>query len=332
MRLLGNRNGENIPPSDAEIALARHDFSGFTQLALPTATYASFFARGMLNEADALQGLNASGFLAEKNTPAWQRLWYRMNLTDIEFLEYRKEVFQKFVDLKYTEKGEVFHVAGLLLDLSKNDLINISPDSMMKRIQLVVRKLKKNKLLEVTRTTYDGDFGHDTAYGLTFMGYQTQEFSDFVKYYTKVSDEVRKKKLKDWAEEWMEELRRCPADWVLRMGNGSPDEAWFYNQPVFSVMNPKILCALILNLGPKELNSVRNSLNSRYDSILGPHGFKVEELSFWEAFLVEFRAKVKLRNAKIPSDNILKKWFLPDVEDFVSRLKKLNDSIKIKIN
>lgn len=315
--------GKDIEFNKSDHALDRHEFSIFSDLALLSSNYAAFFSRGYLSNAEALQGIQRSQYLLNNDTPNWQRLWYRHRLTDAEFIKYKNIVFREFKELRYQAIGEIFHVAGILLDLARIRLIKQTVPDMLQVCKKVVDDLERKNLIDVGPKSGNRNAHHlDLSdFGLGFYSSKTDEFKEFSTYYYSRRDHKRNKVMCLWVQEWMNELDIDPILWSKRITQEDRTLSWYFYQPVFTYVNPNKFSQALLRLDSTGLLKVAGALESRYeyggahlDSLLG-------ELKFWskteEILINRFKKLSKLSLVKFNFYNV----FLPQMKQVIEKLE-----------
>ncbi len=317
-KFLISDDNKDAEPSDSELALSRHGITIFSDFALLPSSYAAFFARGHLNEHESRQGLERSQYLSNDDTPSWQRLWYRMRLSDKEFIYFKNKVYREFRDIKYRTQEEIFHIVGIFLDLASEQLVTQTVQQMLKISKSVVDVLERRHLIDagprygISRSHYT-----DTAaFGLGYFARNMPEFKEFKDYYRSRRDIVRNKAMQQWAKEWMTELSVDPVLWIKRITQEDNSMSWYLDQPIFKFGQPKKFTQLLLKLSPPHLLEVHSALHSRYEFVIAHQDIFKQELSFW----IEVE-KTLLIQLNFPSNMRLSRFIFKDI--FMPELRKI---------
>ena len=319
-RYLTAAKGETVAPSRAELALKRHGFSLYSALALPPATYAAFFSRGLLNLDEAGQGLALSKFLADEHTPEWQRLWNWRELSNTDFEKYLEEAYSKFRKREYTDEGELLHVAGILFELAKNGLLPIPLRKMVRNAIGGVKELGRKRLIIVDRKSLDNNLKINSAFGYRFIGHDTPKFLYFLNFYVLEKEKFRDLEFPKWAQEWMEELKLNPELWAKRIMSNERDEAWYYNHPVFSFVDPNRFCSILLGCSAPQIDIVRNAIAHRFEYVGQPYLWKKKEAPFFSQCVGILETAVAANSKESLSNFLIHKYFVPELRAIVAQL------------
>lgn len=305
--------------SEEEKRMIIHNLTESWNLALPPDTYFLFFSRGHLSISEAAEGIAVSKYFVTETKPAWQRLWHRRELDDISFKSLSEEVLKKFTAFEYHERGELFHVVGMLLDLASKNLISKDIPYINNLAKNIVTELAKKGLIDFGGKKFSPMrfFDRDSAYSLGFMGLEMQEFKEFTFYYEEAVANKRLNEFKNWALEWIGELNVDVNLWASRIATNGNDDAFYAEQPVFKYADPDMTVQLILNRPANEIIAIKNAIEARYQHLGFHTQWHIEELKFWEDFLAKIKFEIPLRNQQALSTFYLRESLTPLINKVV---------------
>lgn len=331
-----DKDDDGVNTTPAEVALARHGFDERQLFALLPEAYAKFFGDGHLLTMDAQEALGRSPYLVSDSTASWRRLWYLPYLTDAEFKQFSQDVQQKFNNLEYEDEGEFLHAASLLLSLVNNGLLSGKPQQALDKMKAVTRKMAAAGKLG------PGPKGRDlsrdredmSAFGLGFTDRDSVAFREYVAYYRAIQKQVRQKKMRTWASDWMELLSVDVIAWASRLAPGVGDSGWFAYEPVFTYVSARKFCTTLKKLSAPDLEQVRDAIRNRFEHVSEHTIWKVEELPFLKQTEIFLMGNSKrMENGSGPlSVFALKEWFLPDLQGAVRTLEAFRATKQLSIN
>lgn len=129
--------------------------------------------------------------------PSWLRIWEIPNLTDEEYLQYKKEIDNDFETLKYNRAADMFHIFGLLLYFCEN---TVARKELVEKAKEYIDTLKQeNRLISsIDDKSYDdflenrGSASENSSMQYGFYANDTDDFKDIKKYYiTKVTEHAQ---------------------------------------------------------------------------------------------------------------------------------------------
>jgi len=169
-------NGEVEPDPIADIY--KKHFKDKDQEIVPNEdTYRHFFNAGSVPEQVMQEAIDTCRFFIMETTPAWIRLWHFRSLTEQEFAKVNAEVEKDFTEFRFTKTGELKHVAGMLIELSRKSILNLTYEDAVTLVKTTVETMSQSNLIERDDMTDPARHPLDNAYaGLGYSGYEDPAF------------------------------------------------------------------------------------------------------------------------------------------------------------
>ncbi|KQN65215.1 hypothetical protein ASF04_20110 [Duganella sp. Leaf61] len=315
--------------SEAETRLSLHKITDSWDLALSPDIYSSFFSNGRISANEAAEGIKFSRYFATNEQPLWRRLWYSRDLEDNEFALLAEEAHNKFLNLEYTEWGELFHVTGILLKLAKDQLINDSPTDILSAAKGVIDRIGAQGLIDFgdQRRVPRGYFDRESAFGYRFNSIEMSEFQEFSNHYETAQKKARHNAFFNWASTWMDELERDASVWASRIDTKGGGDAFYTDQPIFSYIEATDMANAILASQSAKINQISRSVHARYEHVGAQRTWQLEELVFWQTCLAIVKDRMSSRGSKTLSTFHLRETLIPTVEEFLVRLEQLQKKL-----
>jgi hypothetical protein len=312
-------------PAEADTRFKLHDLAYTRKLALPPDTYAKFFASGYLSDADALEGLRASAFFMTEKAPAWRRLLHKHLLNDTDFDDLKAEVYAQLAAGRFPGKPELFHSAGVLLQLSQEGLLEYGAPHLLALAKAAVDKLFAQRLpeTELAPAGYLQPIGEEMAFGMQYAAVASAEFRELAVYFNDAKAAAREAELARLARNWLAELRTDAVLWAERIRSGGGDRAHFAFQPIFTQLVAADFAALLLAAQTPKLHIIADALKSRYDYIKHDD-WKLEELPFWTRVSPLLHEHVAAKPAASLSAHTLRTRILPDIDHFIANMQAIS--------
>lgn len=280
---------------------------------------ANFFKFGNCSKEELESSINNSIYFKDENTPNWQKLWYFFDLEDDDFDRIYKEVYEKFTSFTIENALIIIHIAGILIDLSKTQLIQLSP----KEIDVIAKKnitslRKKGKLPHEEITA----FSKEVSFGLK---YRSLKDSNFINLLNFLSDSVKKTK-EDSYESLAQELLNQFKESISHLRNALfltnvPVETHFHDFPILKYMNAEEFVEIAMNLSNKEKRELSQIMLERYkvDFLRD----KLQEEKIWLDKVCDILADKLKNNQNKLSSFILKNIMLKTLENITIQLSPI---------
>jgi hypothetical protein len=324
------KNTEEVPLSNKELALKRHGLDEEPVLALTASAYAEFFGKGSLSESNAKESLTHSNYLVDERTATWRRLWYLHSLTDQEFHTFSTDVYQRFVALEYATEGELLHAASMMLSLASQGLIKKTKKQMLAIAKKVVRDAASSgKIDPGSSGDRSGSSSRDmAAFGLAFTDRGTPEFQEFFAFYRKYQTDARMGLVRQRSIDWMQLIKESPKVWSKHLVRTVDDESWFSEDPVFAFVSADDFVETIVSIPTPTLHIIQYSFKERYGHLHEYTKWKMDELPFLQEVRAKLAKKMKAhRGPPSLSMHSLKTWFLPSIEKFIEDLVRFQSQL-----
>jgi hypothetical protein len=212
-----------VPEIQEKLSKYHIDFEFFPTLEW----WKAFFDQGFIDSEKLENSLVSSQYFQDENTPDWMKLWRFTDLQDDEFVNLLNKMESSFQKMEILDIGEIIHVVGIWLHLSKIDLYDKSKEEILSfSKEYIIRLRKDNKLkvfplyLPVSQMFSSGEAGQ---YSLGVKGLEDglYEFIDFL-------DEERrsvtfKDALPDEAEKLLMKMKTNPPDFYNALYEDPPN-------------------------------------------------------------------------------------------------------------
>lgn len=243
--------------------LSLHGLLDATRFALPAGAYVQFFRRGFLDTEEIKAATDSSAYLVEESEAAWTRLWHWELLEDEEFSEVANDFLERYKNLEFTEPPALFHVTGLLIYLSRLDVLALGENSheMFDEVLKGVHERARAQLgcaqERATRPAARIDY-------LPYWAAEVPRFEAFCSQYRNSQASLDDQEMQQMGRKWVEELLSDTGIWCDRIATRGSAEATFAHFPIFAYVNTSAFAQALLEKSVPELAMVCNALTERY--------------------------------------------------------------------
>ncbi len=231
-------------------------------------------------------------FIQPENEPAWQTVWHGITRTEDEFSKAFSKMESQFKKREFIDAGEVLHVFGLRLWCSEMKQLNKTAREVVEECQVYVDDLfTKKKILEGATRGFKDGMSHG-AFGLGFMGCNSEEFREVYQHYTSRVEDAERALWPKHVEDLLA-LMVSNVDLFFQKVCWTNDdrENTFYNIPVFSTASGQRFVDHLMEIHPADQRTVLTALRGRYSMGV------LEREKVW---LTEVRDELYKRAAKLP--------------------------------
>jgi len=230
---------------------------------LESSIWVDIFDKGFINSSAIEESLLKSKYFQDKNTPTWVKLWHLTDLTDDEFTEYLQIVEDEFYTMKYDELGVVMHLVGFFLNLSEINLYKKEKNETLIFSKKYIDLLKDKGCLIKKERKYHYSFNESWG-GLGFCGRELDEFKEFCNYIKEKTDIAIDESYPDAGQELLKLMTEDIEKFYRRINLCNHEDNIYYDIPILLHIDPNEFVSTLMNISPKDKNTIGYGLVERY--------------------------------------------------------------------
>lgn len=278
-----------------------------------------FFKNGTLDKTQLKESIYNSSFFIEENSPDWMRLWKYVEMTDIDFEEIFKRMYEKFERCQIKDKYELVHVTGLFIKFSDMKLIPHDVQTILEIAKHNVEMLKKSKYL---RKDKNEDFPSTGYKNLGYQGYKIKEMQHFLDY---ISEQViisEEDSYPEIANQLLQTLQHSAYSFVETLIISNSKENLYYDKPILKFMDTDKFMEVFLEIHNKEKDKLSRLFEKRYRFEDLNKELK-EEIIWLKDILKLMNIEKDKRKGKI-SGNIIEYQIIKSIEKAIKTIEDNN--------
>lgn len=281
---------EGDPVPEILAAEKRYPAVQFDTTVLSNDTLIDLIVKGIVDQERIGNELDQSSyFVTVAQEPAWRTVWHSYERTEEEFDRALAEMERAFVAHEYTSHGEVLHVFGLRLFLSRIEGIADNTEQVTTDCLAYVDYLYKHGLLKPLgrhEDNLDIEFG---AYdGLGFHDARSAEHNQLSDYLNEKRHAVDIDRRPAIAQELLTNMQEDSVLFLRRVSLTNHEDNEFCDVPILASLKPAKFVDAFLGLHPRDQRSAMLALKSRYK-----HGRIDQDLHDEKSWALEVRSRVK---------------------------------------
>ena len=230
-------------------------------------TLVNVIAKGIVDQTRIRSELDESSyFVTVEQEPAWRTVWHSHERTEDEVNRALAEMELTYAAREYTVTGEVLHVFGLRLWLSKIGAIPENREQVLADGRSYVDHLYARGVLEPIDP-------HGGYLDMAFGGYgglgiheaesvEYRQLRDYLNEKRRATEADRRPAI---AEELLLNMRDDPSLFLRRVCLTNHEDNKFYDIPVFASLDPARFVAVFLGLHPRGQRNAMIALKARYE-------------------------------------------------------------------
>lgn len=204
-------------------------------------------------------------FLDMPEEPSWRKLWRAIELTDIDFENAFLDFNDKFNAGHYSIPGEILHVFGIRLWLTKmgyfgNSLTNTEDDCK----KYVDKLCAEEKLEPLPLNSSYENFQFQGYAGLAVHENDTNELLNTANYLKSKREHLLTETYPKLGEDLLRELSDDVSLFHRRINITNSEDNLYYDTPIFQYIKPENFIKILLKLNPKSQIRALNSFKTRY--------------------------------------------------------------------
>lgn len=293
------RNGETNPDREYHELRGKYTALNIEEALFPTAIWTEMLGEGSIPVADVNRALLSSAYFQNVNQPNWKKLYRGWNLSDDAFAALLTTVELEWD--RHKELGIVLHVAGSLIQYSKQGVYKKPPSEILTAAKVAVDRLIADGNVVLPRPLdLPSQNDPESFDGLGFSGAGEPEFKELLTYVELQKKNAAEANLPAEATKLLK-LMSTDVDrfrQLLLLTNHA--ENWYYRTPLLHHIEADKFVEALLKLLPEQRQAVAYTLRHRYDMhqtnvVLHP------ELPWVQSVATKLAEEAKKRSGKISS-------------------------------
>ncbi|HTJ49087.1 MAG TPA: P-loop NTPase fold protein [Cyclobacteriaceae bacterium] len=229
---------------------------------VPGDLFMELFKTGTIDRNKLKIALDNSTYLAQDKTPKWIKLWHNIDLEDDVFDLIYSAVVEDFNKLGAFNRYELLQVAGLLINLSQNELIPLTIPEIVQTAKDNFDQLKTNGGLQLNR--YE-DYPEQSSHGLGYQSINKPAFQEIVAYGLERIAESQQLDLPEKAVELLAILTVSIDQFAERITLNNSVMSIYFDVPILQYIAPENFVAAIVALPNKSKRAIGYYLEKRYN-------------------------------------------------------------------
>lgn len=256
-------------------------------------TLVNLLGNGLIDKEQIRSDLDASRwFVTDGGESAWRTVWHLISREDDAVNAAIVEMKAKLRRLEYHHPGEILHVFGLLLMLSKNKLIRQSPASVLRSGKAYIQRLQRREMLPALSSDIISDNVHHGSWsGLGFYEKDSDEFRELASFLRNRQQTARDASLPEQGQQLLIAIGDLSLFTRRLVGIGG-DGSDLIDGPVLAFIPPTKFAHAWLSQPARAQQEILSVLSARYSSGSFGRGLEIERE--WLSSLVRIvRARAK---------------------------------------
>ena len=223
----------------------------------------SYFKNGTIDKTELEISIKSSIYYKDETTPYWQKLYYLWDLDNSDFEKLRNEALKKLDSYLFTDKYELLHICGILINLSLKNLISHTPLEIKVKSFRCFERMRENSTLNITEKE---NFPSTYSHGLEYSAINTFEMKEILQFALKMKTEFIEENYPSKAQELCEILSYSPHEFNELINITNSPRNLYYETPIFKYVDPIKFCDTILLLKNKDKRWIPLYMEQRYKS------------------------------------------------------------------
>lgn len=279
--------GEPLPITSAQRRYSEIELGSTT---LSDETLVNLLTKGIVASDQIRSELDASSFfITVADEPAWRTVWHAFERTDEEFDSALVEMERAFGAREFTAPGEILHVFGLRLWLSKVGLVPQAVDDIVEQCKAYVDDLYASGRLELP--SQRDDFSEIRFSGYGGLGIHENETVEYRELYNHLRDKRQAAAVDRYpaiADDLLADVVKDPDIFFRRINLTADGPNEFYDTPILASLDPSKFVAALLDHHPARQRTALIALKARYE-----HGKLDRELAEERSWATDVRNRLR---------------------------------------
>lgn len=324
-RVTNRNSSEPVKPHPLSVIRIKHFGDGLDKIEPELSMLYCFFKYGSIHPRMMTEAIEGSSYFHVDNTPTWMKFWYSHSITDDKFQECYSDVIKKYKSYEYRSVGVLRHVAGMLLNYSKEQLIDMTYEDAKKLNLEVISEMISKKLIEPDTKEEDFRPFDDVSHGMQFQALNDENFieiSKLIKHGALLNlTDVNKEMATQLPSILKEDVHKFWS--LIALSRNTGEGVKLYRYPIMKFVDVNEFVQAIIEMNPNHASrfTVLGALKDRYGQITSYPGLK-EDLPW----LIELKKKMTEIQPQLrqPTKNQFN-YLLTNLDNII---KGLEDSIK----
>lgn len=268
--------GQTIELTPFELAEVRYTGAELADPVLSDQTLIALLAEGFVDAAAIRDDLDRSWyFVSVADEPDWRTVWHAVERTEAEAEAAAIAMERAFAAREYEIPGEILHVFGLRLRLSRIGFIAAPLTDVVVQGRCYVDDLYAARRLQPTdRDDRSPSFDESGYDGLAIASADTPEFQELAAYLHARRDRARLDRYPEVAATILADMKTEPNRFYVRLTTMSGSTGEYARVPLLASLDPAEFVTAVLALHPRDQRTVLRALRARWD-----HGVLHDALS-----------------------------------------------------
>ncbi|KAB8039177.1 hypothetical protein GCL60_09990 [Silvanigrella paludirubra] len=278
-----------------------------------------FFEFGFVSSDD----INNSKYFYNDSMPNWKKLINYDKLTDIEFEELFKLVYEEFKSYKYKKQGILKHTFGMFLYFSKMKIIEKNENEIFQKSKYIIQHMIHNNLVELESFELENRFykeWRDYSFeGYIFWERESHEFKEISKLLNDYQEFKENEELEKQAKELLITMEKNPIDFMKELIiNGK-----FSNISILKFLSQTDFIKKWIEIKPENRGFIKHVFEERYNYLVNNDAL-LDELDW----LKDLEIRVESETNKL---NLLSKYFMEKLKLEIKNAIEKIENYKKKI-
>ncbi|WP_081616400.1 P-loop NTPase fold protein [Xanthomonas sontii] len=259
------RKEENHIPPKIIAVKERYPLAPIDADLLSDQTLVNLIAKGIIDRQKVRNEIDDSSFFKDEEEPAWRTVWNWNERSEEEVNAALTEMMRAFAAHEYIIPGEILHVFGVQLRISKIGAIPTSLAQVVAEAKAYVDYLYARGLLEpieLRQSAFDDDF--ESYGGLGFMEASSIEFKELCKYLNDKRRAAAVDRLPAIAKDLLKVMLDNPGRFLRRISLTNHEDNEFYDIPILASLDVREFVDAFLSLHPAKQRTAMLALKARY--------------------------------------------------------------------
>lgn len=218
-----------------------------------------FFSKGMFDKGKLEEAIFNSQYFDNFNQESWVRLWHSSKLSDENFETVKNELQEDLSSSKYKKVPVIKHIFGLYLWMSKNNLLEMDEEEILRYFKGYVNNLVKQQELEVI----EGMWVEEESYAS--LGYTLREspyFQQFCDYLNSQGAKLVEESYPTQAQELLELMVSDTRLFELKLVLNNIGDQRYLRVPILSYIESSSFIEALGNV--EDIYLIRSVIRRRY--------------------------------------------------------------------
>lgn len=319
---------KDVPEEDlvcSEIAKKYYSLAKFYDTIFPVHLWQDLLDKSLVDSSLLKSAVEDSVYYTEENMCEWQKILHVHHISEDTFNELKDKVFSAFTNGEIDDVGALKHVVGFYLWLSDNNLYEVEVQEVLDVGKENIERLKSAKTLKEEGGANLYLEKNESYKGHCYFSVGTEKFREFCAFIDEKLEEVKLSEMPAKAIELLDLLETDDLEFNNQLTHSNDAENKYCEEPILAHLEPKKFVDKIINLNPKNRNTLAHTIKKRYEIQCFSKKLLLEK-DFW--IKVKNLLEDELTKMEKTSLNayMIKKYILSVIEGSINVLEQINIS------